>query len=90
MLATLWLERLLNPAILGTVLGCAIPIVWIVCEYAFRTAAIRSENELIRSMVDRGMSVEEIERILAARAQWSPGSSGRKEGRGAATTEPCC
>ncbi len=33
----------------------------------YRLSVITSENELKRSMVERGMSAEEIERVLAAR-----------------------
>ncbi len=34
----------------------------------YRLSVITSENELKRSMVERGMSAEEIERVLAARS----------------------
>jgi hypothetical protein len=34
----------------------------------YKLSVITSENELKRSMVERGMSADEIERILAARS----------------------
>jgi len=45
----------------------AIPIVTIVGGLWYKIECVKSENELKRSMVQRGMSVEEIERVIAAR-----------------------
>ncbi len=53
---------------LGVVLGCGIPIVAIVGIFWYKIARTTSEAELKRSMVERGMSAEEIERVLAARS----------------------
>lgn len=59
-------EVIWNAQTLGVVLGCGIPLaaiiggVWLV---ALRT---RSLNDLKREMVQRGMSPDEIERVLAA------------------------
>jgi hypothetical protein len=51
---------------LGVVLGCGIPIVAIVGFSWYMIVRTTSEAELKRSMVERGMSAEEIERVLAA------------------------
>jgi hypothetical protein len=47
----------------------AVPIVAIVTMAWYRATKTTSENQLIRRMVERGMSVEEIERVLAARTR---------------------
>ena len=53
---------------LGVVFGCGIPIVAIVGVFWYKIVRTTSEAELKRSMVERGMSAEEIERVLAARS----------------------
>ncbi len=45
----------------------AVPIVGIVSGVWYKIAKTQSDNELKRSMVERGMSAEEIERVMAAR-----------------------
>jgi hypothetical protein len=50
-------------AILG---AFSIPIVIIVGGLWYKIRKMVSENDLKRTMVERGMSVEEIERVLAA------------------------
>jgi hypothetical protein len=52
---------------LGIIMGCGIPIVAIIGFFWYKTAKTTSENELKRTLVERGMSAEEIERIVAAR-----------------------
>lgn len=44
------------------------PIIAILGSYWYKVAKVTSDNELKRSMIERGMSVEEIERVLAARS----------------------
>jgi len=44
-----------------------LPIVAIVCGVWHKIAKETSDNELKRSMVERGMSADEIERVMAAR-----------------------
>ena len=51
---------------LGVVFGCAIPIIAIIGVFWYKIAKTTSENDLKRRMVERGMSAEEIERVLAA------------------------
>ncbi|HEX3357226.1 MAG TPA: hypothetical protein VHS31_09665 [Tepidisphaeraceae bacterium] len=53
----------------AVVLVFGIPIIAIISEAWVRVERSRSENDLKRSMVERGMSVEEIERVITARAQ---------------------
>lgn len=38
----------------------------VVASYWYKTVVRTSENDLKRSMVERGMSAEEIERVIAA------------------------
>lgn len=51
---------------LAIVLGGLIPVVGIVAYYWFKGQKVRSENLLKRTMIERGMSADEIERVLAA------------------------
>jgi protein-S-isoprenylcysteine O-methyltransferase Ste14 len=48
------------------ILAFLLPIVGIIAFYWYKAQKARSENELKRTLVDRGLSVDEIERILAA------------------------
>lgn len=59
-------DRFFNPAVIGIIMGCGIPIVAIICSYWHSVAKTRSDHELKRSMIERGMSADEIERVLAA------------------------
>lgn len=52
--------------IVGCIFGCLIPIAGIIASFWYKAQKVQSENELKRTMVDRGMSADEIERILAA------------------------
>ncbi len=52
---------------LPIIMGCLVPIVVIIAKMSHETQKARSENELKRTMVERGMSVDEIERVMAAR-----------------------
>jgi len=62
---TLW-QTLLEPNRLGIILGCAIPITAIVAGIWGRVASVRSDNELKRTLVEHGLSAEDIERIMNA------------------------
>ncbi len=48
----------------SVVLIFSIPIIAIITEAWVRVERSRSENDLKRSMVERGMSVDEIERVM--------------------------
>ncbi len=50
----------------GLAIGCLVPIAGIISSYWFKVQKVRSENALKRTMVERGMSVDEIERVIAA------------------------
>jgi len=56
-----------NVDTIGVVMGCGIPIVAIVATFWYKIAKTTSENELKRTLAERGMSAEEIERIVAAK-----------------------
>jgi hypothetical protein len=43
-----------------------IPLAAIISSFWFNAVKVRSRNALKQSMVERGMSVEEIERVLKA------------------------
>jgi hypothetical protein len=49
-------------------MSMTIPIVAIIAGTWYKVQRARSENELKQSMIERGMSVEEIERVLAAKS----------------------
>jgi hypothetical protein len=70
-----WQEMLAVPQI-AIIMGCLIPIGGIVAFYWYKVQKARSDNELKRTMIDRGLSADEIERILAAQAA-EPRSSRR-------------
>ncbi len=57
-----------NLPMVATVMGCAIPIAAIVGAAWYKIVSVTSENDLKRSMVQRGMSIDEIDHVLAARS----------------------
>jgi len=59
-------EIVWNEKTLAVALGCSIPLAGILggCWYSLNKA--RSDNELKQAMVERGMSADEIERVLGA------------------------
>ncbi len=66
-------EMMWNSETLGVVLGCGIPIVAILSAAWYKVAKVTSENELKRTLAERGMSATEIERVV----QVKPGSAPR-------------
>jgi hypothetical protein len=52
---------------LAVLLIFGLPIVAVIATMWHKVEKLRGENELKRSMIERGMSVEEIERVLAIR-----------------------
>lgn len=60
-------EIVWNQNTLAVVCVFAVPIVAIVAGVWAKVEARKSDNDLKRSMVERGMSAEDIERILAAK-----------------------
>jgi hypothetical protein len=59
-------EVIWNAQTLGVVLGCGIPLAAIIGGIWLVALRTRSLNDLKREMVQRGMSADEIERVLAA------------------------
>ena len=57
--------------------GCAIPLTWIIGYFWYKALVTRSEHDLKRRLAERGMSVEEIERVVRVR----PGNQGSGPGR---------
>lgn len=57
-----------NTATLAIAMSLTIPIVAILSSAWYKIERTRSENGLKRSMIERGMSVDEIERVLRARS----------------------
>ena len=45
-----------------------LPIVAVVAGAWFKIEQLKSENELKRTMIERGMSADEIERVLSVRS----------------------
>jgi hypothetical protein len=46
----------------------SVPVVSIIATFYYKIERVRSENELKRSMVERGMSADEIVRVMAAQS----------------------
>jgi len=58
-----------NQQTLGVVMTMSIPIIAILGGVWMQVEKTRSSNDLKRSMIDRGMSVEEMERVLEMRVK---------------------
>ena len=52
---------------IAIIMGCLIPIVGIISANWYKTQKVRAEHDLKRTLAERGMSAEEIERTVAAR-----------------------
>ena len=50
----------------GLLVGFLIAMTGIISHYWFQAKKLRSDNELRRSLVEQGLTVDEIERIMAA------------------------
>ena len=51
---------------IAIIMGCLIPIVGIISGYWYKIQKVRAELHLKRTLAERGMSADEIERIVAA------------------------
>lgn len=67
MLAELDWNQLFQMPTIAVIMGCLIPIVGSIAWAWQAIEKTKSENALKRSLAERGMSAEEIERILAAK-----------------------
>ncbi len=76
MLAEQVLQRILELpqiAIIGGLgIGLLISVVGIIAHYWYKAQQVRSENELKRTLVEQGLSADEIERIIAAKGKEPP------------------
>ena len=50
----------------------SVPIVAIIATFWSQVERAKSENELKRTMIERGMSADEIERVIAAKPGKQP------------------
>ncbi len=62
-------ESILRPEVLGIIAGCMIPIVALVGAFWSKTQCEKSRDQLKRTMVERGMTADDIERVLVADAK---------------------
>jgi len=60
------MDKILDPGVLVIIFLFGAPVFAVVGYYVYKILKMRSENDLKRAMVEQGMSVEEIERVLAA------------------------
>jgi hypothetical protein len=60
------MDKLLEPATLSLLLIFGLPIAAILGGVWYKIEKIKSDNDLKRRMVEAGMSVEEIERVINA------------------------
>ncbi len=56
-----------NEATIAIAMGCTVPIVAIISIAWCKVSKATAEHDLKRRMVERGMSADEIERVMAAR-----------------------
>ena len=68
MLADSILHSLVQMPQFVILMGMAVPIIGIIAGSWYKIHKLRSDAELKKSMIERGMSVEEIERVLAAKS----------------------
>jgi hypothetical protein len=66
MLAAAAAEFVWNEKTLAVVMVFAIPIVAIIGGLWYKIEQVKSVNHLKRRMIERGMSVDEIERVIKA------------------------
>lgn len=62
----MWEKIFSNTANIVVILAMSIPIIAVVGYYWSEVLKNRSNNELKRSMLERGMSAQEIEQVISA------------------------
>ena len=60
------MDQWLKPEVLGILAVFGGPVIAFAIWHCYRIAKVNSDNELKRRLVERGLSVDEIERIMAA------------------------
>ncbi len=68
---SLW-ESIFRIPQLPIIMGCLIPISAILGYFWYSTQKNKQNNDLKKSMVERGMSAEEIERVISAGVEDDP------------------
>ena len=63
-----------NEQTIAVVMVFAVPIIAILAVFWHKLETHKSDNELKRSMVERGFTADEIERVIAAGAEKKPAS----------------
>ncbi len=66
MLADSLRESIFRIPQLPIIMGCLIPITAIICSFWFKAQKNKHDHDLKQSMLERGMSAEEIERVISA------------------------
>jgi len=69
MLADSMWARMMEMPQIAIIMGSLIPIVGLIANFWYRAHKVQSENQLKRTLVERGMSADEIERVIAARTE---------------------
>ena len=54
---------------IAVIMGCLIPIVGLIANHWYKAQKVRFEHDLKLRLIERGMSADEIEPIIAAQAQ---------------------
>ena len=57
---------------IAVIMGCLIPIAAILGNFWYKAKKDKQDNDLKRSMLERGMSAEEIERVISAGVEDDP------------------
>ena len=57
---------------IAVIMGCLIPIASIIASFWYKAQKVQSENELKRTLVEQGLSADDIERIIRAKAKEPP------------------
>ena len=65
---SLW-ESIFRMPQIAVIMGCLVPIAAILGYFWYSIKKNKQNNDLKQSMVERGMSAEEIERVISAGAQ---------------------
>ncbi len=66
MMASSFWESIFRLPQLPIIMGCLIPIVAIVGNFWYKAHKHKNDHDLKRRMLERGMSAEEIERVISA------------------------
>ena len=62
---SLW-ESIFRMPQIAVIMGCLIPIAAILGDFWYKAQKNKHDNDLKRGMLERGMSAEEIERVISA------------------------